>query len=68
MNSYLLELLEDSGDRTAEGNGIIAETNNVSGGARDAEESGSALLLERRGDFFGNHLELHFEIHQVIVE
>jgi hypothetical protein len=64
----LFELLEDGRDRSAKRNGVITQTNDIASGARDTEESGSALFLERGSDLFGYHLEFHFEIHQVFVE
>lgn len=65
---YLLELLEDSRDGGAERDGIVAEADDVTIGTWNAEDSGGALLLERGGDLFGNHLELHLQIDQVLVQ
>lgn len=65
---YLLELLEDPGDGVAERDGVVAEADDVAGGAGHAEEGGGALLLERRRDLLGRHLELHLQIHQVLLQ
>lgn len=64
----LLELLEDGGDSGTERNGVVAEANDVTSGAWDAEECGGALLLERGGDFLGDHLELHLQVDEVFVQ
>ena len=68
IRRYLLELLEDAGDGGTERNGVVAEADDVAGGAGDAEEGGGALLLEGGGDLLGDHLELHLEVHQVLVQ
>lgn len=64
---HLLELLEDPRDGGAEGDGVVAEADNVAGGTRHAEEGCGALLLERGGDLLRHHLELHLQIHEVLV-
>lgn len=63
----LFELEEDGGDGMLEGNGVVVEADGVAGGARDAEEGGGALVLEGGSDLLRHHLELHFQIHQVLL-
>ena len=65
---HLLELLEDSGGDGAERSGVVAQSDDVAVGTRNAEESGGTLLLERGGDLLRDHLELHLQIDQVVVE
>ena len=65
---HFLELLEDSSSDGAERSGVIAQSDDVAVGMRNAEESGGALLLERGGNLLRDHLELHLQINQVVVE
>ena len=65
---HLLELLEDSGNDRAERSGVIVQSGDVAVGTRNAEESRDALLLERGGDLLRDHLELHLQINQVVVD
>lgn len=68
MNFDLVEFLEDRGDGGAEGEGVITEANDVASGSGDTEKGGGALFFEGGGDLLGNHLELHLQIHQVLVQ
>ena len=65
---HLLELLEDSGNDGAERSGVIVQLGDITVGTRNAEESRDALLLERGGDLLRDHLELHLQINQVVVD
>jgi hypothetical protein len=60
--------LEDGRDSRTERNSVITETDDVTSGARDTEESGGTLFLKRSGDFLGNHLEFHLQIDEMFIQ